>query len=283
MKNKSFPLILIISIFLTSCVQNQKGKIELKDLSKNNEVNIDSIEKKAEINNKDTLFSILTSDMNYSQFLNAVEELSKENPSFYIEDRKLTTSVFDKPGANQYYKQPCYIFYVNDKEYRFDLDFNEYDIDLDMNWYEEIRKNIDGTLNFLVLHFEENGKSIINDVLSLYKTKYGQFNKNVYSKERFVRVGDYFSTDSEDALASITSTDNYTWKNKRTLLIKYVKIDQIREYWHGRLIPRTKTNTIYIIYFSEKFYPKWQEIEKRMLMQEREMLNKKRTINKKDI
>lgn len=278
MKIIRLHIVIILSSYLMSCVLVQReNKESVNKIQKNKNLK-DSTMQKIELLEKDTLFSIFTSDMNYSQYLNTFEELSKENPSFYIDQRKRSSSAFDSnPYVVEYSKQPCYIFYVNGKEYLFDVDFNFNDFNWEMMGYR------DTTLDFLVLHFEEKSKSIINEILNLYKSKYGPFKRESITERRYGSLYKPSEDKSENELSSITVEETYTWNSKPTIQIKYIKIDQIRSYWSGNLIPRTKKNTIYIIYFSKEFYSKWQTIEKERDLNEQELLIKKKLSNRTDI
>lgn len=278
MKIIRLHIVIILSSYFVSCVPVQKENKESVNKIQKNKNLADSIVQKIEFLEKDTLFSKFTNDMNYTQFLSTFEELSKENPSFYIDQRKISSSAFDSnPYEIKYTKQPCYIFYVNGKEYLFDVDFN-------FNYFNrEMMEYRDTTLDFLVLHFEEKGKSIINEILNIYKSKYGLFKRESKTERSYGSVYKPSEDKSENELSSITVEETYTWNSKPTIQIKYIKVDQIRSYWSGNLIPRIKKNTIDIIYFSKEFYSKWQKIEKERDLHEQELLIKKKLSNRTDI
>jgi hypothetical protein len=277
MKIIRLHIVIIFSIYLVSCVPIKKENKESVNTILNNKKLNDTTEKKIALLEKDTLFSFFTSDMNHSQFVNIITESSKENPSFLIETRKLEKSAIgelysNKPSA-PYYEQPCYVFNINSEKYVFDIKFNSSDM----------ISCPDTTLSLLVLQYEEKKQILINDILNLYKTKYGQYTKSIKDEKSFV-IAFNNNTDFEGKLASTTIIETYTWKTKPTLQIKYVKLNKIRSYWPGfELKPKIKTNTIYITYFSKEFNTRWKEIEKERIKAENEKLNKHKTSNREDI
>lgn len=243
----SATLLLFILCFLVSCQFNNPNNnknikpVQLCDTLENIKIH------KNEKLNSDTIFLNFTSDLTEDEFEIICDRLVTKGKLRERNEKVLSLS-YEKP---KYYKEWDFEMIFKSKQYFFKIDHSRSNDEISF-----IKLTLYGAPNFL-----------INDVLNLYRNKYGNYVKN--STNHITKVKDYpFQKSDNNGLNSfsqstkkdkpdnrtvrINDLDTYTWSKNEKIKIQYDAchffLDQFTfepNVGYG--------NTITITYFAKKY------------------------------
>jgi hypothetical protein len=271
-------------LLLIACNQNQIGNkngVKQENASKSISFNRiqDSIAENDKILSKDTLFSIFTSNIEDNQIKDLLAKIMTSNKNFVVERRLFSNykgTTFNDPS--HYYNQNCYEFVFNGESYLFDIGFDHMPLSVE-HWSEQYSTS--DKLDYISLYYKsEKESSLIEDVINLYKGKYGECKKNVEFYEFNQKA---FFTKKEFKTPSFkTKKDIYSWKSRPNMKIEYFTNQRLRDNYTGEKKNETYYEII-IIYYSKAFLARWKENNSLNLKNNQEELQRKKSLFKKDI
>lgn len=270
MSNTKLFFLIFILIF-SSCVQNKNEKKDVLEKKQK-----DTISTKKEILlEKDTLFSIFTSDMSIEDCNKTMNKLAKEGGNFIHQNQEgytLDGEVFCCVDVI------CYEMLFNNISYILNIEFNK-----TMIFDEE--KALSNKLDILILTNEsyENNK-ILPQLLNMYSEKYGSYKKDTKTQEN---EAFHFNLKEKPIIESIEKIDTYKFKSKPNLKIEFIKRHYVKK------IDNEIVKDKYIIrisYYSNRFLNKLNSLndEKSKIKQEEKIeqeksKNRKRSLQNTDI